>query len=341
MTVLLQNRIYLHDRHRLSHQQIDAWLIENRGKEFLQEKLKQLDAVKTFLWVTDLIRNEGIQFVSLKGPLLSYRIYKDPTVRISHDIDILVEVVALERITKILKENGYSFSEGSDWPQKKIQQELIIRAYHHLSFYNQERGSCVEIHWVLMNNLPVSSSKMKNIVSENLSEMDFAGRKFTVLNKEIELLFLLIHGSRHGWSRLKWLVDIKDYPIGEVDIEIFEKLSSKLRARRIIGQANFFLNIFFQMQLPFNGDSRLADFFIHFAQQSIDDEIRKEQSTKDLIRIYQYQWFMFSGFYHRFKLVSSALFRPGDISVIDSSYKIMYLFYRPYSFIKRRILNVQ
>ena len=185
MTVSLQDRIYLHDRHLLSHQQIDKWLVENRGKEFLQEKLKQLDVVKTFLWITDLIRNEGIQFVSLKGPLLSYRIYKDPTVRISHDIDILVELVALERITNLLKENGYSFSEGYDWPQKKVQQELIINAYHHISFYNKEQGSCVEIHWVLMNNLPVSSSKMKNIVSENLTEMDFAGRKFTVLNKEV------------------------------------------------------------------------------------------------------------------------------------------------------------
>ena len=139
----------------------------------------------------------------------------------------------------------------------------------------------------------------------------------------------------------KWLVDIKDYPAGEVDVVLFEKLSSKLKAQRIIGQTNFFLNKFFQMQLPFHNSGRLADFFIRFAQQSIDDEIRKEQSTKDLIRIYRYQWFMFSGFYYRFKLVSSTLFRPGDISVIDSSYKILYLLYRPYSFIKRRILNVQ
>jgi hypothetical protein len=29
---------------------------------------------------------------------------------------------------------------------------------------------------------------------------------------ELELPSLL-HGSRHGWERLKWLVDINDYPM--------------------------------------------------------------------------------------------------------------------------------
>jgi hypothetical protein len=37
--------------HRLSHQQIDHWLGENRTKEFIPEKLKQLEAVKNFLFV--------------------------------------------------------------------------------------------------------------------------------------------------------------------------------------------------------------------------------------------------------------------------------------------------
>jgi hypothetical protein len=48
---------------------------------------------------------------------------------------------------------------------------------------------------------------MNLIVSENLQEIVFSGRKFTILNR-LELLFLLLHGSRHGWERLKWLVDI-------------------------------------------------------------------------------------------------------------------------------------
>jgi Uncharacterised nucleotidyltransferase len=340
MIASLQNRNYLHDRHRLSHQQIDSWLGENRSKEFLHEKLKQLEAVKTFLWATDLLRNKGVSFVSLKGPLLSYRIYKDPTVRISHDIDILIEVAAIENTINILVENEYQLMGGYCWPQKQVQQELILGSCHHLSFYNKERSSCIEIHWVLMHGLPVSKKRMKNIIAGNLTEMIFAGRKFTVLNKELEFLFLLIHGSRHGWSRLKWLVDIKDYPASDVDAGIFGKLVWQLNARRIVVQANYFMNKFFHLQLPFSGEDRLPDYFIRFAQCSIDNEIQEEQSTTDLIHTYRYLWLMFPEFNSRCKMVFGALLRPGDISAIDSSFKIMYFLYRPYSFVKRRIMHV-
>jgi hypothetical protein len=63
---------------------------------------------------------------------------------------------------------------------------------------------------------------MNLIVSENLQEIVFSGRKFTILNRELELLFLLLHGSRHGWERLKWLVDINDYPIDQLNIAILK-----------------------------------------------------------------------------------------------------------------------
>jgi hypothetical protein len=116
----LSDRTYLHDRHRLSHQQIDRWLKEDSGKEFLPEKIMQLQTVSHFIGVTDLLREHGISFVPLKGPLLSYRIYQDAAVRFSHDLDILVDLENLETVVQILLENGYTFVDGVIWPEKKI-----------------------------------------------------------------------------------------------------------------------------------------------------------------------------------------------------------------------------
>lgn len=334
-------REQLHDRHRLSHQQIDRWLGENSGNEFLQEKLKQLDVVKKFLNVTDLFSKNEIQFISLKGPLLSYRIYGDPTVRLSHDIDILIETAAIEPIMKILVENGYHLTAGYFWPLKKAQQELVTDVFHHLSFYNKELDFCVEIHWVLMHELPVSLKNQKELIAGNLTEVDFAGRKFTVLTKEFELLFLIIHGARHGWFRLKWLVDINEYPIAEVDDLKFKQLVKKLKAGRIIGQTNYLLKKYFNASLPFSGDERLPEYFIRYALQSIDSSIKIERSTHEMIAYFRYLLQMFPGFYHKYRMVSGSLFRPGDISMIDSSFKIVYYLYRPYSLIKRRLFNVR
>lgn len=339
MINLLQDRTYLHDRHRLSHQQIDRWLGENRSKEFMHEKLKRLEAVKHFLFVTDLFTQNKISFTSLKGPLLSYRIYRDPAVRISHDIDILIEITAIVPVMKILIENGFHLTEGSVWPQKKAQQELVTSAIHHLSFYNNEFECCVEVHWILMQELPVSLKRQREIIAANLTEIDFAGRKFTVLTKEFELLFLLIHGARHGWSRLKWLIDINEYPMAEMNYSKFEQLVKQLNAGRIIGQTNYLLGKFFNSSLPLKGDDRLAENFTRYALQSIDGELKVKLSTREMIGNYRYLWLMFPGFYYKFRLVTGSLFRPNDTQVIDSSFKVIYYLYRPYSFIKRRILH--
>lgn len=339
MRNLSVNRDYLKTRHRLSYQQIDQLLGEDSGTKYLPEKLRQLDSVKTFLWVTDLFRQNNIPFVSLKGPMLSYRIYHDPSVRISHDMDILTDRSVIDSVVSILTKSGFRLIEVASWPQKKAQQNLIIQTCHHLSFYHEERHSCVEVHWALMNTIPISSRKQKNLLGENLTEIDFAGRKFTVLNKEFELLFLLLHGSRHGWNRLKWLIDIKDYPVDDIDSVLFEKLVIKLKAQRIIGQVNFLLNHFFQKQLPFSGGKSIPDYFIRYARESVDKEICITQSSQDIVHYYYYLWHMFPDVYYKFKLIAGILFRLGDVSEIDSSFTVVYFLYRPYSFIKRRIFH--
>lgn len=339
MTDPLQDRTYLHDRHRLSHQQIDRWLSEDSGNTFLPEKLKQLQAVRNFLNVTDLLRQNGVSIVPLKGPLLSYRIYQDPTVRFSHDIDLLVEVGMIETVMKILFENGYRLVDGVIWPKKKIQQEMVIDSSHHLGFCNKELNLCVEVHWVLMPGLPFPIIKQRAIVAENLMEMDFAGRKFTVLTKEFELLYLMIHGAKHGWNRLKWLVDINEYPLNEVNDILFGKLVRQFSAGRIVAQTNELLERYFSTQLPFANSARLPGYFIRYAQQSIGGGICENLSIRDHLRLYRYLWLMFPGLYYKYKMILDAFCRPSDIPAIDSSFKVAYYFYRPYSFIKRRIVH--
>jgi len=54
--MLKVDRHILHDRHRLSHHQIDRIVGEDSGNKFLNEKLRQLACLKQFLQVTDLLK---------------------------------------------------------------------------------------------------------------------------------------------------------------------------------------------------------------------------------------------------------------------------------------------
>ena len=339
MTDFLHDRKYLRERHRLSHQQIDRLLGENSGKKFLKEKLDCIKAVENFLSVTDLLRSYEIPFVCLKGATLSYRIYKELSVRVSHDIDILIELKMVEKVLEVFLNEGFSLTESFVWSQNKAQQKMITHSAHHLSLYNKEKCCCVEFHWTLMQGLPVSEKRLKTIIARNLTEENISGRKFTLLSKELELLFLLIHGSRHQWSRLKWLIDIKEYPINEIDEEKFCELAKLFKAGRIIGQANYLLKEFFYCQLPFKGDNHLPEFFICMPLRAIAGEIKKEQSIKEHINSLRYHLLMFRDLYFKCRVIGTLFFRPNDMTMIDSSYRIVYYLYRPYSLIKRRVFH--
>lgn len=339
MSNSLSDRNYLHDRHRLSHQQIDRWLGENRSKEFVPEKLKQLEAVKHFLAVTDLFTQNEISFISLKGPLLSLRIYGDPSVRLSHDVDILIGDDKIESAMKVLSKNGYQLIHGEFWPSKKNQQELLISSTHHLVFYNQETNHILELHWIFIHEISISYKIQKEMTKNHITEIAFAERTFTVFTKEFELLYLMIHGSIHGWSRLKWLVDIKEYPIADIKENVFHELVHSFKAERIVHQTNSLLKEYFNVQLSFDNDKHFPKYLIRYAHDCISNDIVDVLPIKQIIRSYRYEWLVIPSFHNKYRTIRKILFRPKDIIFINSSSKLMYFLYRPFSFIKRRIFH--
>lgn len=342
MNISTMDRTYLHERHRLSHQQIDRLLNEtrpNNGIESIQDKMKQLEFVKNFLYITDLLRKNEIPVICIKGPLLSHRIYGDATVRDSHDIDLLVDVKYLERIEKLLLDEGYTGAYNFNWPKKKVQQELLLTILHHMSYRHKKHRFCVEIHWTLLNEFPANSNETWKLVNENLTQTFFAGRSFTVLNKELEVLYLMAHGAKHNWIRFKWLIDLKDYPFHDLDRKHFEKLVQQYNAQRIIDQTNYFLKRYFDLSLPFSGGTRLPSFLIQYAQMRIDQKNIQKKTFTDLLNDFRYDWLLFPGIAYHKKILLQPFFQIGDTTDHVFPCKAAYFLYRPYSLLKRRVFH--
>jgi len=337
MTHNLKDRTYLHERHRLSHQQIDMWLGENSCKEFLKEKISILESVKSFIVVADLLNSGNIRVVSLKGPMLSNRIYGDPAVRSSHDIDLLIDKENIESCYNIMISNGFHLSHGVSWPKNKSQQNILIGSMHHLSFYSKHLKCYVELHWEIVHDLPIPESVVSSIVNENLSETEFCGKKIILLSKELELLFLMLHGAKHGWNRLKWLIDIKDYPTEDVDFAKFNNLVDRFKAERVVAQTNFLLKKFFDYELPLKGKKQINKYLINYPLKSIEDKITTAVSMKNHLKNLRYSLLLFSDISYKIKIIKSYAFRSSDLNVFNSKYKFVYYIYHPYSLIKRRI----
>jgi len=336
----LQDRTYLHERHRLSHQQIDRWLGENRSKEFMREKMQRMETVKHFISITDRLRENHIDFVCLKGPMLSYRIYGDASVRFSHDIDILIQMVDLIPAINLMRKEGYVMPNEMDWPTDKVRQDLMIKSSQHISLLNKKLGLSVELHWTIVPSLPLTPEKFQDLLKSNLTTMTFAGREFSVMNKEFELLFLMIHGAGHEWSRLKWLMDINDYPLDDFDQNRFLELVHSFKAERIIGQTNYFLKKYFNRQTPLPGGVKPPIYIIKHAQRTLEGELNPTSSVlMDIPRVFRYKTLLFPDFFYKFKIIGEVSITQTDVTKQKFSNKLTYYLYRPYSFIKRRVLH--
>jgi hypothetical protein len=143
----------------------------------------------------------NIRSLVLKGPVLAADLYGDISLRTSGDLDILVSIHDLDRVEELLIRIGYAKDEYiqtvlNDWKWR----------HHHITFFHFQKGTKIEIHW----RLGPGPGK-----EPGYSELWERKRKSTITNnpvyylgKEDLFLFLVSHGARHGWSRLRWLADI-------------------------------------------------------------------------------------------------------------------------------------
>ncbi len=151
-------------------------------------------------------QNQGIRALSLKGPALSLLVYGDISLRMSKDLDIIVSPFDLEKAELILLNRGY-VRDGELESLTKKQRTLLIKTTHHFSYVNRKTGANVELHWRL--NYESYNFTFDQMWSQK-TEITLAGTKIPVLNAEENFLYLVFHGSKHNWSRLKWLCDIAE-----------------------------------------------------------------------------------------------------------------------------------
>lgn len=299
----------LHDRHRLSSQQINSLLGERTVTEDVEEKIAAFEIVREFIRVTDALRSRDISFIPLKGPELSYRLYGDTTSRRYSDLDILIEAAAMSRAVLLLNELGYP-AETATWPAGERMQKQIISHTNEFLLFNPEKQLRIELHWRLLKTPPVSFSRLEEIVKHNQTSLTFAGRSFSVLSNELELLFLVIHGSVHSWRWLKWLVDIDVFlKTQTIDHKRFSPLEEELKADRMIALCNAILSEYIPEGKLILCTKQAHSFMIKFTHKMIMSQ--KELTADFYSRIIQSVWFTlisFPGIRYKVRTIRNYLF---------------------------------
>jgi hypothetical protein len=285
-------------------QQINALFGLEVIEESLEEKAGALVKVAAFVRVTDLLRDLGIDFVPLKGPLLSFRLYGDATVRKYGDIDILINPGKVELARNGLLAVGYT-EYMFTWPGSVSGKKRALKFWHHISFRNPEGDVIIELHWKLSNRQWLNFRDADRIVSENLCTVVFNGNAYRVMTPEAELLYLVIHGGVHRWGMLKWLADIQRYlELCELDMVKFGLLVKQFDCGRMVALCNTMLTEYFPGTLLLPCTTPLPRYMERMAKETIERSASSSPgSIREIMRLLPYTLLVYPGVLFQIKVL--------------------------------------
>jgi hypothetical protein len=226
--------------------------LENMEGLILLEELSSMNQLDSFLQMSELLRlmnnfkKLDIKAISIKGPALANYVYADMSMRVSRDIDILVSIDDLTMVDRILIGEGFVPIKASK--QAFLQyKNYVLKNFHHTSYKN-EIGIQLELHWCLNEGDDTLSFET---LWDYRKENQIYGRTVNLLNDEENLIYLIVHGSKHAWKRLRWICDIYEITCKkEIDWNYIVRKMKKQGKLHLLHQTFLLLNKLFQYQPP-------------------------------------------------------------------------------------------
>ncbi|PFA18433.1 Renal dipeptidase [Bacillus cereus] len=210
-------------------------VIETLCSEYRRNTFQMLQLSGEMERLNQLFHEHGIQLLLLKGPVIAQEIYGDISLRTSKDLDILIKEINLEKVENVLLDLGYV--------RNGVQTILNERKWrhHHVSYFHPKKCIEIEIHWKI-HPFPMKQPSFDELWQRR-RVTSLMGSSVCFLGKEDLFLYLIVHGARHGWFRLRWLKDIDQMFRRSMDFERIYKFLEKYKYHIPYSQVRILLSI--------------------------------------------------------------------------------------------------
>ena len=132
---------------------------------------------------------QEIDVLPLKGPAMALTLYRDAAMRSCKDLDLLVHRDDYSRAEALLLDRGFGSKTRDEYHGKFVLGELLV-----------------ELH------LEVASPRYFPFNTQSVwhrsQPHNFRGKPMRVMCDEDLILYLCLHGLKHGFSRLIWILDL-------------------------------------------------------------------------------------------------------------------------------------
>jgi hypothetical protein len=201
------------------------------------------------LRIQHLFEDADLPVLSVKGPALAVRAFRNIGLRSCQDIDLLVAPETLFAATALILGAGYRrFDPPPDISDAQMQ--LLMPLRKDLGFVHQASGVRIELHWRLFLNPYAMTEASIMAASRVVPLVGAAGLR--TMGEEDLFAYLCMHGALHWWNRLKWLADINALVTSASQEEV-ERLVRAAEAKgigRAVAHALLFAGCFFRRPYP-------------------------------------------------------------------------------------------
>jgi hypothetical protein len=186
---------------------------------------KQLRAYK-------LLKESNIPVALFKGPVLAHMAYGEISLRQAGDIDMLINVHHFDEAKRCLETLGYEM-----FP-KLTSAQITSHLNNHceIQFMRDEWFTVVDLHWQLAPRSFVFNVNADEVMSR-LQSIFLAGTEVETFSVEDSVLYQSMHGAKHLWRRLEWIVALAETleSSSEINWDVVLDRATRAHATRMLG----------------------------------------------------------------------------------------------------------
>lgn len=223
-----------------------------------------------------LFREERVKAYVLKGLPIASKYYREASDRHAGDIDLLLtDPQDCQRVDTLIRGLGYQAFGAlvENDSQGRLQRELNAAKKEQV-YQSPCQTFLVEVHWA-NPQVPVFSSELLSAYMREQVHVHCQGVNLAIPPNDVLLEYLLWHGARSKWFRLKWLADV--YLLMVQSPELKEGVEERAAAGSVPAMLGAtLLGALFgtSLEVPVNFKSRFAG-WVTYRYLRNDDEMPK------------------------------------------------------------------
>jgi hypothetical protein len=197
--------------------------------------------------VSKLLIAQDIPHLCFKGPVMSFFLYGDAARRQSADIDLLIRSEQLLKARRLLIDNEYRpYLEMKD-----AELRLFIKGGWGCGLIQKSRNIFLDLDCGITPYYYGIPLKAEDLWQQRQT-ITMDGAAFQIPSTRDLLLLLTIHGAKHSWKHLAWLLDLSTLSsrISPEDWEETEKTARKLGALNMLLLAAYLAGTTLNAKLP-------------------------------------------------------------------------------------------